>query len=89
MKLYELNGIKLTFKQLVEIAVVSKKCLRDRICNEWDIADAVSVEAGGQKKNKTSAASVNNDISAKEKSDKKKIADVGMFAQCSRRINSK
>ena len=88
-KLYEFKGEKLRLRQLMKFSVVSLACLESRLKCEWDVEDAVTIESGCKKGNTVSAASVNADIRKKLISDKKKIADVGMFAQCTRRINSK
>ena len=87
---FKYEGQMLTIAQLMLFCVVSKTALRDRLSRGWDMHSALFQEARPKGVNAGySKHSVDADISAKEKSDKIKIREIGMFAQCSRRTNSK
>ena len=87
---FEYDGKMLSAYALGKICGISQGVLLYRLRAGWGVFEAMNTPIRPPGVNSCpSKGSIDKDISAKEKSDKIKIREIGMFAQCSSRTNSK
>jgi hypothetical protein len=87
---FEYDGKMLSAYALGKICGISQGVLLYRLRAGWAVFEAMNTPIRPPGVNSgQSKGSIDKDISRKEKAESKKIRDVGMFAQCSARINSK
>jgi len=88
---YEYKGQMMTISELMPYSLVKKNVLRDRLrLLGWDTESALTKKTACQMNSNTpSKSSVDIDISTNNKETEKKRKEVGMFAQCTARAQTK